>query len=114
MEAEWLKNLLLKIPLWVKPMTPISIRCDSASTLAKAYSQMYNRKSRHLVSKQNDTIREYPSEKNSGLAHQRLWVLMPSGCNIILKVQVYVGKTLESAIPIEAEKSDVGADQEPT
>ncbi|GKE15579.1 zinc finger, CCHC-type containing protein, partial [Tanacetum coccineum] len=47
-EAEWLKNLLLEIPLWGKPMTPISIRCDSANTLAKAYSQMYNRKSRHL------------------------------------------------------------------
>ncbi|GKC51604.1 zinc finger, CCHC-type containing protein [Tanacetum coccineum] len=27
---------------------PISIRCDSAATLAKAYSQMYNGKSRHL------------------------------------------------------------------
>ncbi|GKC89432.1 zinc finger, CCHC-type containing protein, partial [Tanacetum coccineum] len=47
-EAEWLKNLLLEIPLWVKPMAPISIRCDSAATLAKAYSQMYNGKSRHL------------------------------------------------------------------
>ncbi|GJY16733.1 hypothetical protein Tco_0387155, partial [Tanacetum coccineum] len=33
-EAEWLKNLLLGIPLWVKPITPISIRCDSAATLA--------------------------------------------------------------------------------
>ncbi|GJZ36660.1 zinc finger, CCHC-type containing protein [Tanacetum coccineum] len=41
-EAEWLKNLLLEIPLWVKPMAPIFIRCDSAATLAKAYSQMYN------------------------------------------------------------------------
>nr|GFD29111.1 zinc finger, CCHC-type [Tanacetum cinerariifolium] len=41
-EAEWLKNLLLEIPLWVKPMAPIFLRCDSASTLAKAYSQMYN------------------------------------------------------------------------
>ncbi|GKA21724.1 zinc finger, CCHC-type containing protein [Tanacetum coccineum] len=41
-EAEWLKNLLLKITLWVKPMAPISIRCDSTSTLAKVYSQMYN------------------------------------------------------------------------
>ncbi|GJW27855.1 zinc finger, CCHC-type containing protein [Tanacetum coccineum] len=40
-EAEWLKNLLLEIPLWVKPIAPISIRCDSAATLAKAYSQMY-------------------------------------------------------------------------
>ncbi|GKB36575.1 zinc finger, CCHC-type containing protein [Tanacetum coccineum] len=41
-EAEWLKKLLLEIPLWVKPMTPITIRCDNAATLAKAYSQMYN------------------------------------------------------------------------
>nr|GEX68157.1 pyruvate kinase, cytosolic isozyme [Tanacetum cinerariifolium] len=47
-EAEWLKNLLLEIPLWVKPMAPISINCDSAATLAKAYSQIYNGKSRHL------------------------------------------------------------------
>ncbi|GJR18608.1 zinc finger, CCHC-type containing protein [Tanacetum coccineum] len=47
-EAEWLKNLLLEIPLWVKPISPISIRCDSDVTLAKAYSQMYNGKSRHL------------------------------------------------------------------
>ncbi|GJW64448.1 zinc finger, CCHC-type containing protein [Tanacetum coccineum] len=37
-EAEWLKNLLIEIPLWSKPMAPISIRCDSAATLAKAYS----------------------------------------------------------------------------
>ncbi|GKE99556.1 hypothetical protein Tco_0022907 [Tanacetum coccineum] len=44
-EAEWLKKLLLEIPLWVKPMTPITIRCDNAATLAKAYSQMYNGKS---------------------------------------------------------------------
>ncbi|GKA20777.1 hypothetical protein Tco_0700766 [Tanacetum coccineum] len=47
-EAEWLKNLLLKILLWSKPIALISIRCDSAATLAKAYSQMYNGKSRHL------------------------------------------------------------------
>nr|GEU88502.1 zinc finger, CCHC-type [Tanacetum cinerariifolium] len=47
-ETEWLKNLLLEILLWVKLMAPISIRCDSAATLAKAYSQMYNGKSSHL------------------------------------------------------------------
>ncbi|GJS02680.1 zinc finger, CCHC-type containing protein [Tanacetum coccineum] len=47
-EAEWLRNLILDIPLWSKPITPISIHCDSAATLAKAYSQMYNEKSRHL------------------------------------------------------------------
>nr|GEV83167.1 zinc finger, CCHC-type [Tanacetum cinerariifolium] len=47
-EAEWLKNLLFENPLRVKPMASISIRCDSAATLAKAYSHMYNGKSRHL------------------------------------------------------------------
>nr|GEW43685.1 zinc finger, CCHC-type [Tanacetum cinerariifolium] len=47
-EAEWLRNLVLKIPLWSKPISPISILFDSAATLAKAYSQMYNEKSRHL------------------------------------------------------------------
>ncbi|GKE01129.1 hypothetical protein Tco_1389112 [Tanacetum coccineum] len=34
-EAEWLKNLLLEIPLWVKPIAPISILCDSAATFGK-------------------------------------------------------------------------------
>ncbi|KAL0313427.1 UNVERIFIED_CONTAM: Retrovirus-related Pol polyprotein from transposon TNT 1-94 [Sesamum radiatum] len=47
-EAEWLRNLIHEIPLWSKPISPISIHCDSAATLAKAYSQMYNGKSRHL------------------------------------------------------------------
>ncbi|GKC14000.1 hypothetical protein Tco_1010782 [Tanacetum coccineum] len=39
-ETEWLKNFLLEIPLWVKLIAPISIRCDSAATLAKDYSQI--------------------------------------------------------------------------
>nr|GEW03315.1 zinc finger, CCHC-type [Tanacetum cinerariifolium] len=47
-KAEWLKNLLLEILLWSQPIAPISIRCDSAATLAKAYSQIYNGKSTHL------------------------------------------------------------------
>ncbi|GJT31782.1 putative reverse transcriptase domain-containing protein [Tanacetum coccineum] len=37
-EAKWLRNLILEIPLLSKPITPIYIRCDSATTLAKAYS----------------------------------------------------------------------------
>nr|GEV53409.1 zinc finger, CCHC-type [Tanacetum cinerariifolium] len=47
-EAEWFRNLILEIPLWSKPIAPIFIRCNSAATFAKAYSQMYNEKSRHL------------------------------------------------------------------
>ncbi|GJT58172.1 zinc finger, CCHC-type containing protein [Tanacetum coccineum] len=46
-EVEWLRNLILKIPLWSKPIAPISIYYNII-TLAKAYSQMYNRNSRHL------------------------------------------------------------------
>ena len=47
-EAEWLRNLIHEIPIWPTPISPIAIHCDSASTLAKAYSQVYNGKSRHL------------------------------------------------------------------
>ncbi|GJZ76442.1 zinc finger, CCHC-type containing protein [Tanacetum coccineum] len=47
-EAEWLRNPILKIPLWSKPIAPISILCDSVATLTNAYSQMYNGKSRQL------------------------------------------------------------------
>nr|GEZ80134.1 hypothetical protein [Tanacetum cinerariifolium] len=37
-EVEWLINLILEIPLWSKPIAPISIHCDSIITLAKDYS----------------------------------------------------------------------------
>ncbi|GKE18519.1 zinc finger, CCHC-type containing protein [Tanacetum coccineum] len=37
-EAEWLRNLIHEIPIWPKPIAPISIRCDSAPTMARAYS----------------------------------------------------------------------------
>nr|GEU38229.1 UvrD-like helicase, ATP-binding domain, P-loop containing nucleoside triphosphate hydrolase [Tanacetum cinerariifolium] len=47
-EALWLRNLIHEIPIWPKPIAPISIRCDSAPTMARAYSQIYNGKSRHL------------------------------------------------------------------
>ncbi|GJT60792.1 zinc finger, CCHC-type containing protein [Tanacetum coccineum] len=56
-KVEWLKNLLLEIPLWYKPIAHIFIHCNSAPTLAKAYSQMYNGKSRHLGVR-HSTIRE--------------------------------------------------------
>ncbi|GJU57216.1 hypothetical protein Tco_1234982 [Tanacetum coccineum] len=40
--------MILDIPLWSKPTSPIYVRRNSAATLAKAYSKMYNGKSRHL------------------------------------------------------------------
>ncbi|GJZ81144.1 zinc finger, CCHC-type containing protein [Tanacetum coccineum] len=47
-KLEWLRNLIHEIPIWPKPIAPISIRCDSAPTMAKAYSQIFNGKSRHF------------------------------------------------------------------
>ncbi|GKB82555.1 zinc finger, CCHC-type containing protein, partial [Tanacetum coccineum] len=43
-EAEWLRNLIHEIPIWPKPIAPISIRCDSSPIMARAYSQIYNGK----------------------------------------------------------------------
>ncbi|GJW82025.1 putative RNA-directed DNA polymerase [Tanacetum coccineum] len=47
-EAKWLRNLIHEILIWPKPIAPIFIHYDSDATLAKAYSQIYNGKSRHL------------------------------------------------------------------
>nr|GEY54351.1 zinc finger, CCHC-type [Tanacetum cinerariifolium] len=47
-EAEWLKNLLLEIPLWVKPIEPILSAVIVLLHWQKPYNQMYNGKSRHL------------------------------------------------------------------
>ncbi|GJY84771.1 zinc finger, CCHC-type containing protein [Tanacetum coccineum] len=35
--AEWLRNLIHEIPIWSKPIAPISIRCDSALKLLNGY-----------------------------------------------------------------------------
>ena len=45
----WLvKDLLLEIPLACKNSNKVSIHCDSQATLARAYSEVYNEKSRHI------------------------------------------------------------------
>nr|GEU30006.1 hypothetical protein [Tanacetum cinerariifolium] len=58
LEAEWLRNMILEILLWSKPIAPISILCDSAATLAKDYSKMYNEKSTHLGKKDEKELVE--------------------------------------------------------
>jgi hypothetical protein len=47
-EAEWLRNMLLDINLWPQPMPAISLHCDSEATMSRAYSKVYNGKSRHI------------------------------------------------------------------
>ncbi|GJT30998.1 zinc finger, CCHC-type containing protein [Tanacetum coccineum] len=59
-EAEWLRNLIHEIPTWPKLIAPISIRCDSVLMMAKAYSQVYNGKSRHLGASMSKTKIYHP------------------------------------------------------
>ena len=47
-EAEWLRDLLIEIPLIKDNVSTVSIHCDSQATLARAYSGVYNGKSRHI------------------------------------------------------------------
>ncbi|GKA83846.1 zinc finger, CCHC-type containing protein [Tanacetum coccineum] len=47
-EVKWLRNLIHENPIWPKLIAPISFRCDSAPTMARAYSQIYNGESRDL------------------------------------------------------------------
>ena len=56
-EAEWLRDFLLEIPLISKNVSYISILCDNQATLARAYSDIYNGKSRH-ISLRHDYVRK--------------------------------------------------------
>ncbi|RVW95711.1 Retrovirus-related Pol polyprotein from transposon TNT 1-94 [Vitis vinifera] len=47
-EVEWLKDLMMDIPFTANNVSTVSIHCDSQATLARAYSGVYNGKSRHI------------------------------------------------------------------
>ena len=52
-EAKWLRNLLADIPLWTRQTSPVSMRCDSQATIAKAKSKIFNGKNRHIWLRHN-------------------------------------------------------------
>jgi hypothetical protein len=56
-EAEWLRNMFYDIELWPQPMPAISVYCDSQATMSKAYSKIYNGKSRH-ISLRRENVRQ--------------------------------------------------------
>ncbi|KAE8706032.1 hypothetical protein F3Y22_tig00110410pilonHSYRG00135 [Hibiscus syriacus] len=41
-EVEWLRSLLVDIPLWGRPTPPISLLCDSHAAICVAKNQAYN------------------------------------------------------------------------
>jgi len=60
-EAEWLRNLLIDLPICPSPMPPISLHYDSQATLSRVYSKSYNGKSRH-ISLRHNTVRQLLEE----------------------------------------------------
>nr|GEW19254.1 zinc finger, CCHC-type [Tanacetum cinerariifolium] len=52
-EAESLRQFVEDIPRWPKPVTAISMHCDSQSEIGRAQSTMYNGKSRHIRRRHN-------------------------------------------------------------
>ena len=47
-EANWLRDLLYEIPLWVKPILLILIHCDSTTAIGRVKNCYYNGKSRPI------------------------------------------------------------------
>ena len=47
-EAEWIRNLMIDLPIWMRPAPSVSIHCDCQAAIAKAKNKIYNGKSRHI------------------------------------------------------------------
>ena len=40
-KAEWFRDLLLDVKLWPRPMPPISLYCDSETTMSRDLNKVY-------------------------------------------------------------------------
>ena len=69
-EAEWIRDMLLDIPLWPNPMPPVSLYCDSEASLKEAYKGTYNGKSRH-IGLRHDYVRGLIREGTVNIAYVR-------------------------------------------
>ncbi|XP_006429818.2 UDP-rhamnose/UDP-galactose transporter 2 [Citrus clementina] len=81
-EAEWLRNLLIEIPIWPKPMPPVSIHCDSETTLSRAYSQIYNGKSSYRDILDNSTYVSVEGGAASYITWLEQYIVSWQACNI--------------------------------
>ena len=52
-EAEWLRSLLVDLPLYTNPISHVCIHCDCQAAIARAKSKIYNGKSRHIRLRHN-------------------------------------------------------------
>ncbi|KAG8649329.1 hypothetical protein MANES_08G089011v8 [Manihot esculenta] len=75
-EAKWLRNLLLDIKSWPQLMPAISLHCDSQTTISRAYSKVYNDKSRH-ISLRHEYIRQL-------IADETITIIYVKSCNNLI------------------------------
>ena len=47
-EAEWLKSLLIDIPLFTNSIASVCIHCDCQAAIARAKNKIYNGKNQHI------------------------------------------------------------------
>nr|GEU90294.1 reverse transcriptase domain-containing protein [Tanacetum cinerariifolium] len=113
-KKEWLRNLIHEIPIWPKPIASISIRCDSAPTMARAYSQIYNRKYRHLADHLTKGLArdlEYKREANDltdimieELIAKMMSIAVKNSNNVIAAKSIWNVRKYNQLLPIIAEK----------
>ena len=63
-EAEWLRELLMDLPLLEKPVPPILMYCDNKSMLAQVMNIKDNSKSNKHIKRRLKTVRKM---RNSGV-----------------------------------------------
>ena len=52
-EAEWFRNLLVDIPLWMRLTPSVSMHCYSQVAIAKVKSKIFNGKNKHIRLRHN-------------------------------------------------------------
>ena len=55
-KAKWLRNLLVDIPLWMRPTSSMSMHCDSQVAIAKVKNKIFNGKNKHIHLRHNIVI----------------------------------------------------------
>ena len=69
-KVEWLRNLLVDILKWYKPLPSISLHCDSQAAITCARNKIYNGKKRHVRLRHN-IVRQLIS--NGVIAMEFVW-----------------------------------------
>jgi hypothetical protein len=86
-EAEWLHELLMDLPIVKKPLSAILMNCDNQTVIVKVDSAKDNTKSSRHIKRRLKSVRKM---RNSGLLHwiisilRRIWQIhLPSGYHVM-------------------------------